>query len=321
MLGGAGMDPGYILRHPVFLVTFIVAIPAWIIAFAGQCAMEAKFTSGSGHTPVAGTQWFNIWLQLYVSQHKFIRTSAIIIQLFLALTSDTLALHRFQISIFLAIATALAVGGVQFIFQTEGPFIASGVGWLLLTIVNLIWILYLTSEEDTLIYNLLNSRGNGGLSTHGNRRIGGGIARRDSDAYSAGMGNGGGRGELGMGGGMGGGTVGMGTGMSRGISSNNVNGASAGYGGGYAPAATDTTPQKQGPAAREYGAASPAMDDPYKSRAKALYAYSASADDPNEVSFMKGDILDVVDASGKWFQVRTPSGATGIAPSNYLAML
>ncbi|WVQ77788.1 hypothetical protein IAR50_007478 [Cryptococcus sp. DSM 104548] len=312
MLGGAGMDPGYVFRHPLFLVTFILAIPAWIIAFAGQCAMEAKFTSGSGHTPVAGTQWFNIWLQL-----------AIIIHLFLALTSDTLALHRFQISIFLAIATALAVGGVQFIFQTEGPYIAAGVGWLILTIVNLIWILYLTSEEDTLIYNLLNSRGNGGLSTHSNRRIGGGVARRDSDAYSGGMNNGGGRGELGLGGGIGGGSVGLGGGMSRGISSNNMNGTSAGYGGGYAPAATDTTPQKQGPAggAREYGAASPGVDDPYKSRAKALYAYSASADDPNEVSFMKGDILDVVDASGKWYQVRTPSGATGIAPSNYLAML
>lgn len=38
-----GFEPGIVFRHPVFLVTFIVAIPAWIIAFAGQCAAEAKF--------------------------------------------------------------------------------------------------------------------------------------------------------------------------------------------------------------------------------------------------------------------------------------
>jgi SHO1 osmosensor len=46
-----------------------------------------------------------------------------------------------------------------------------------------------------------------------------------------------------------------------------------------------------------------------------MYAYNASPDDPNEVSFAKGDILDVVDNTGKWFQVRTPSGQTGVSPN------
>jgi SHO1 osmosensor len=44
-----------------------------------------------------------------------------------------------------------------------------------------------------------------------------------------------------------------------------------------------------------------------------MYAYSASPDDPNEVSFAKGDMLDVLDATGKWFQVRAPSGQTGVS--------
>ncbi|WVR04098.1 high osmolarity signaling protein SHO1 [Kwoniella sp. DSM 27419] len=64
-----GFDPGYIFRHPVFLVTFIVAIPAWIIAFAGQCAAEARYSSGDGRTPVVNTLWFNIWLQLAIIIH------------------------------------------------------------------------------------------------------------------------------------------------------------------------------------------------------------------------------------------------------------
>lgn len=36
--------PGFILRHPFFLVTFLVAVPAWIIAFAAQCAAEAQYS-------------------------------------------------------------------------------------------------------------------------------------------------------------------------------------------------------------------------------------------------------------------------------------
>lgn len=40
-----GFDAGYVIRHPVFLVTFIIAIPAWIVAFAAQCAAEAQYTS------------------------------------------------------------------------------------------------------------------------------------------------------------------------------------------------------------------------------------------------------------------------------------
>lgn len=52
-----------------------------------------------------------------------------------------------------------------------------------------------------------------------------------------------------------------------------------------------------------------------------MYAYQADPTDPNEISFNKGDILDVLDNTGKWWQCRTPSGQTGIAPSNYLTML
>ncbi|WVN90518.1 uncharacterized protein L203_105754 [Cryptococcus depauperatus CBS 7841] len=255
MHSGGGYDVGYVFRHPIFLVTFIIAIPSWIIAFAGQCAAEAKYSSSNSHAPVAGTLWFTIWLEL------------------LCLASDGIAFYRFQLSIFLAIATALAIFGVQFLFQSPGSFIATGVGWLLLTIVNLIWLLYLTSEQDTFIYSLLNSGGNGGLS--GNRRIGGPV-RRDSTAGYGG-------GEMGMGGSIGG--------MGRGISSNNMNG------GGYAPAATEGTPQK----------ASAVIRDNYNA--------GTHVTGQEDVATFKQR------ANGKWYQVRTSSGATGIAPSNYLVML
>ncbi|WFD25538.1 Transmembrane osmosensor [Malassezia nana] len=56
-------------------------------------------------------------------------------------------------------------------------------------------------------------------------------------------------------------------------------------------------------------------------RAEALYTYKASEDDPTEISFNKGDILQIVDSSGKWWQAQRPNGELGIVPSNYLRML
>ncbi|KAI9293351.1 hypothetical protein K502DRAFT_366810 [Neoconidiobolus thromboides FSU 785] len=57
----------------------------------------------------------------------------------------------------------------------------------------------------------------------------------------------------------------------------------------------------------------------YQYRAKATYAYVSQ--DSNELSFAKGDELEIADKEGKWWQARSKDGKTGIVPSNYLQII
>jgi SHO1 osmosensor len=80
-------------------------------------------------------------------------------------------MHRMQISVFGAVALVFAVEGVNTgIFADDSRLIAMGAGWFILTIVDIIWLLYFTSEEDSRIFYIFNLFGTGGLSPPSRRR-------------------------------------------------------------------------------------------------------------------------------------------------------
>ncbi|CEP14411.1 hypothetical protein [Parasitella parasitica] len=49
----------------------------------------------------------------------------------------------------------------------------------------------------------------------------------------------------------------------------------------------------------------------------ALHPYTANPDDPNEISFEKGEKLEILNKSGNWWKAKKEDGTEGIVPSNY----
>lgn len=80
-------------------------------------------------------------------------------------------MHRLQISVFGAVAIVFAVQGVnQNIFFPAASPKALAAGWLLLAMVDILWVLYFTSDDDSLVLYLFNSLGTGGLTPPSRRR-------------------------------------------------------------------------------------------------------------------------------------------------------
>ncbi|OBZ68393.1 High osmolarity signaling protein SHO1 [Grifola frondosa] len=261
-------------------------------------------------------------------------------------------MHRFQISVFGSVAIVFAVIGVnQGIFTGVSSLDAMAAGWLILAIVDILWVLFFTSEEDSLAFHIFNSLGTGGLTPPSRRRrtrTTSVMNMGNANGYTAGYGSGGINPmyDTKMTGSMGGNSFRPGS-MEAGVqrsgtgSVNNLpSGGGPGSIGGADSNVGPTSPLMGSGAAGVGAGGGPGPGSPgptadttsatenHVYRAKALYSCehlpchfilvvtffgsdTASSDDPNEISFSKGELLEIVDKQGKWWQAKKTDGSVG----------
>ncbi|KAF9474282.1 hypothetical protein BDN70DRAFT_924695 [Pholiota conissans] len=267
-----------------FLATLGVALIAWLVTLISQAVVAATVDNA-----LVRILWFGFLVQTALI--------GIVFMVWIDRSEFNAAVdYALQISVFASIATVFAVVGVdRNIYSSRSSQQATGAGWLLTAIVDLLWIIYFTSPRGSPVFMVTNSMGGAAFrraSTTGPvtkiARSSGAFAMRPLHGGNAG----GQRNTTGT------------------IQGSEVVGKEAGAG---APAVEGK------PAAAPD--ASPNADINSKWRAEALFDYKANENDANEISFKKGDVLLIFNMDSKWWEAKASDGRKGIVPSNYLRLL
>ncbi|KAI9698563.1 MAG: Transmembrane osmosensor [Bogoriella megaspora] len=316
---------GNVIGHPFAMSTISVSILGWIIAFVGSIisAIHGNFPN------------FVWWAIVYMF--------FCIIGVLATVATDSVFTYHVAITGFMAAGLVFNSSSVNsLVYSSDGAKQAAAAGFILLSMVTIVWIFYYGSQPqashrtyvDSFALNksgrasarssrpMSNANPYTGTNTNNN------ITRQSSNPapqmYTSAQLNGFETSSpvSGYPGGAAGARSdprdsaprfgGVGPGGPQSLAKTEST-SPGGLGGTMAPTSNLTSP------ANEPANAPDQSEYPY--RAKAIYSYEANPDDANEISFSKHEILEVSDVSGRWWQARKENGETGIAPSNYLILL
>jgi len=298
-----GMSMDNILGDPFALATISIALLAWFISFVGSAiAAAAHLKEG-----FPNYSWFAIAYMICV-----------IVGIFVVVASDTTQTYHVAIVGYLSAGLVLTSSSVNaMIYSSNGAKEAAAAGFILLSMVNIVWIFYFGSTPSAVPRAYLDSfalhkdhrvsQGGRGMShNYGNGRPDTSISSNvPPQMYTSAQ----------LGGFE---TSSPVAGFPGGANSAERNSSQPRFGAAPPPASNLGT---NGPTTTEPPAGEVVAPTEYPYRAKAIYSYEANPDDANEISFSKHEILEVSDVSGRWWQAKKENGDTGIAPSNYLILL
>lgn len=282
-----------LLGDPFWLSTIAICISGWAVALVG-CIINVDDISTRDKFPIL--TWWGI-------AFEFICIALVVY----GVITNGIGMYRQAILALLSIATVYSSNSTNnFIWRSGSTAGAIAAGQILLSIINLIWILYLGTSHDEPVHAAISNFAAPKVSSGYGR-----VAPPKRLHYP---------------------------------SSNNPGFKSMQSQRAYPQGQSVTTqrqsfhPQYMGdmrgfehpdmpPSSHSTVSGSTEQSDslslptdyPYKARA--LYSYSANPEDGNEISFEKDEILEISDITGRWWQARRANGEVGICPSNYVVLL
>ncbi|KAI8937900.1 Transmembrane osmosensor [Plenodomus lindquistii] len=292
----ASFSLGRIIGDPFALATISIALLAWIIAFVSSIISAIR----------GGFPNFAWWTLVFM----FFCIAGVTV----TVASGAERTYHVAIVGFLAAGLVFTTSSVNsLVYSPIAPFEAAAAGYILLSMIAIVWIFYYGSQPQASHRAFVDSyalhkehpgsRSSRPISNGYTNRPETQVTNQAPQMYTSAQLNG-----------------------------FETSSPVSGYPGGPAGAngRNSSAPQFGGISNNGIpNAATPTQDEPhqqeasieYPYRAKAIYSYEANPDDANEISFQKHDVLEVSDVSGRWWQAKKPNGETGIAPSNYLILL
>jgi len=273
-----------IIQQPFWLATLGLAIAGWILAIVGIAVTQSE----------AFAYWSAVFLLGLIVAHAYCVITAYLFRARLALLAFN--------GVGIVYGTRYGDAGI---FSTSTSDQVAGAGFIVLSTMLCLWVLAIGIEGSPYVAPMRRTASNGQRAKEMSSRSSLGEPAPTRLAASTAP-------------------------VRSQLSSSSVGSSPAVTAGGLATGAAATSggpvtvvvDQRNIPAADASGGLQVAVGDDiqYKHKGVAMYAYAGSADDPNELSFTKGDLLDIVDTQGKWWQAKKADGSIGIVPSNYIKL-
>lgn len=294
--GRKGASMGNIIGDPFALATTSIGALAWIIAFISCVIGQIQSTKLDGFPTFS---WWSVVFMLFL-----------IIGVMVVVAADAAQTYHIALVGYLACGLVLTSSSVNaLVYSSSAAREAAAAGFILLSMVNIVWIFYFGSapsatprayldsfaltKEAPMNRQTMNTNNYNGYNGHSGRPETS-VSNAPPQMYTSAQ-----------------------------LSGLENPSPVAGFSANAAPRspAADQLGQGnlQGGGDNKNGNVEAPFDYPY--RAKAIYSYEANPDDTNEISFSKHEIIEVSDVSGRWWQARKDTGQIGIAPSNYLILL
>lgn len=260
------IDLDNIIGSPFFLTTVSIAAGGWVIAFISSIAANVKDSNFSHFA------WWAIIYQLIV-----------VLGVTIAIAYNSTDCYRLALCAFLASALSFTTSTANaLIYSSVGAQQAAAAGHIFLSIVNVTWIFYFGSTSDASPHAWIDSYSlNKGPAVPGGPRP----MSNAHSLYPAGR---------------------YGSPYPKTVIDNNLQSPTSVSNMSNSPAATNgTTDMINQHLSRDTMNTIATADLEFNYRAKAIYSYEANVEDPNEISFAKGETLEVAgkltsDSGSRW---------------------